>query len=254
MATNEFDSFNDFTVENNLFFNNGITMGNSGGLPAGIDQFRFNRGVVRSNVFTELGRTFVGGGGSQDLAAYLTNTNAVVWDGNYFVHKPYLVGNPTVHWGNDDRHLDITILNSVVYDWDIRSTDGKRYFELNAYNPYPATPGVTNLQLIDNDIDLAAAMYHDPSRTVGSYYASIGGANDAAAFLAEARNMSKANWNTAFTADAVNDYIRAGFARAEPIPNPDLDPIRQQQIDAAVQILIDLNATVQEIQTANKKE
>jgi Right handed beta helix region len=212
LATNEFEGFTDFTVENNLFFNNGITMSNSSGLPPGITQYRFNRGVVKDNVFTEVGRTFVSGQ-VQDMGAWLTNTADIRWDGNYFVHKLPLAGNPILHWGDSERHRDITVENSVVYDWTL-GDDGTRqtYFEHNAYRESPSG-GVTNLQLINNEIDLSAASYVDSTRTVGSYFAAIGGVDNAVAFMATARNMSKANWDPAFTADAVNDYIRAGFAR-----------------------------------------
>lgn len=53
--------------------------------------------------------------------------------------------------------------------------------------------------------------YPDPSRSTASYNASVGGANSHDAFITEARKQSKANWRVQYTADAVNDYIRAGF-------------------------------------------
>lgn len=248
MATNNIAGFTDFVVENNLFLNNGISMDASSGIPLGITTYRHQRGVVKDNVFTELGRQFANGA-VQDTAAWLRNTESVVWDGNHFVHKPALAGNPLISWGNNERHKDITISNSVVHNWNLgANAPATMYFEFQAYQEPPLV-GVTNLQLVNNRIDKPDAEYADPSRTVGSYYASIGGINDAVAFLEVARNQSKANWNAAYTADAVNDYIRDGFLVATPEPNPELT--RQQQIDAAVQILIDLNATVQEIQTAN---
>ena len=53
--------------------------------------------------------------------------------------------------------------------------------------------------------------YLDPRRTIATYGTSIGAPATLAAFLAEARAQSKANWRPAYTAAAVNDYIRAGF-------------------------------------------
>jgi hypothetical protein len=53
--------------------------------------------------------------------------------------------------------------------------------------------------------------FPDPNRTIASYSASIGKERSLAAFLAEARLQSKANWRPAYTAAAVNAYIRAGF-------------------------------------------
>jgi hypothetical protein len=54
-------------------------------------------------------------------------------------------------------------------------------------------------------------VFPDPTRTIGTYHASIGGAPTLDAFMTEARNQSKANWRGEYTARAVNAYIRAGF-------------------------------------------
>jgi len=53
--------------------------------------------------------------------------------------------------------------------------------------------------------------YPDPGRSTASYNASLGGASSHDAFIAEVRKQSKANWRVQYTADAVNDYVRAGF-------------------------------------------
>lgn len=75
-----------------------------------------------------------------------------------------------------------------------------------------------------NDVDLAGTNNNPggaaprepfvaPTRTLGSYYGSIGGSpTTAAGFITAARLQSKDNWNPALIADAVNTYIRAGFA------------------------------------------
>jgi hypothetical protein len=55
--------------------------------------------------------------------------------------------------------------------------------------------------------------YPDPTRTVGSYNTSLGGAATTDAFLTRARQQSKYNWSDSYTANAVNNYIRAGFGR-----------------------------------------
>jgi hypothetical protein len=53
--------------------------------------------------------------------------------------------------------------------------------------------------------------FPDPARTIATYHASIGGAPTLEAFLAEARKQSRENWREAYTAAAVNRYVRAGF-------------------------------------------
>ncbi len=53
--------------------------------------------------------------------------------------------------------------------------------------------------------------YKDPSRTVETYNASLGGKADFEDFIAQVRKQSKTNWRKEYTAAAVNAYIREGF-------------------------------------------
>ena len=53
--------------------------------------------------------------------------------------------------------------------------------------------------------------YTDPTRTVADYQASVGGAPSFADFVQVARQQSKWQWNAAYTAAVVNDYLRRGF-------------------------------------------
>ena len=69
--------------------------------------------------------------------------------------------------------------------------------------------------------------FPDPSRTVETYNASLGGEATFEAFLTEVKKQSKTNWRPQYTASAVNDYVRAGFGleRCElPPPPSDADP------------------------------
>jgi hypothetical protein len=54
--------------------------------------------------------------------------------------------------------------------------------------------------------------YVDPNRDLGEYNGTLDGAATFDAFIAAARNQSKATWNNAYTAIAADQYIRAGFA------------------------------------------
>jgi hypothetical protein len=67
----------------------------------------------------------------------------------------------------------------------------------------------TGSTVSNNAID--AAGYLDPNRSVSTYNASLGGTASLAAFLTECRLQSKDNWRPAYTANAVNNYIRVGF-------------------------------------------
>lgn len=51
----------------------------------------------------------------------------------------------------------------------------------------------------------------DPNRTIETYMAALGEQASYDAFIAQALSQSKYNWDEAYTSNAVNDYIRAGF-------------------------------------------
>ena len=58
----------------------------------------------------------------------------------------------------------------------------------------------------------------DPTRTVETYNQSQGFAPTMESFVEQVRMQGRHNWRTEYTAAAVNDYIRAGFARAPASP------------------------------------
>jgi hypothetical protein len=75
-----------------------------------------------------------------------------------------------------------------------------------------------------NNIDLAgtnnnpggnapAEPFPAPTRSIGSYDTTLGGAGTLDHFLSLAEGQTKSSWNTAYMANAVNNYIRAGFGR-----------------------------------------
>jgi hypothetical protein len=51
----------------------------------------------------------------------------------------------------------------------------------------------------------------DPSRTIATYNAHLGGPNNLAAFLFSADKISSQNWNANYTAAGAISYIQAGF-------------------------------------------
>ena len=58
-----------------------------------------------------------------------------------------------------------------------------------------------------------AVIYPYPERTVYTYLESLGRPNTAVEFITAVRSQSRENWNTNFTAFAINNYLRRGFAR-----------------------------------------
>jgi hypothetical protein len=56
----------------------------------------------------------------------------------------------------------------------------------------------------------------NPSRGIEAYMTSMGQTGSLAAFMAAARQQSQANWNSAYTAQTANAYIRQGYVTQAP--------------------------------------
>jgi hypothetical protein len=123
------------------------------------------------------------------------NYGTLVFDHNIICHTAVHSGNGFAIglYGMPDG---ITISNNIVFDWQ---------------QPYLQSDSTCTL--INNDISDDASHFPDPSRSVGSYFATLGlgGGNQTTDFIKAARGQSKANWNPALTAHALNNYIREGF-------------------------------------------
>lgn len=230
MSADSPDTYTDFVVENNLYYNNGMSLDKSEGHTGDINTtFTHNRGSVKDNVFTAIGRTYADGG-KQDMATWVWNSQEVIWDGNIFTHKPAYAGNSMMSWPG--HHKNISTRNSIVYDWDLGggAVSPGTYYGANNQN-------IDGYTLIDNVADMPPETYIDPTRTVGSYYLSIGGTNDAVAFMTAAKKQSKSSWNTQLTASAVNNYIRAGFALARPPIDPPVPSTLESDVHEILTIL-----------------
>ncbi len=56
--------------------------------------------------------------------------------------------------------------------------------------------------------------YTDPNRNINTYMTSIGGSSGLVGFINAVKTQSRCNWNTNYTANQVNNYIRTGFGKA----------------------------------------
>ena len=87
----------------------------------------------------------------------------------------------------------ITATNNIIYDVAHPIVD--------TGNSNTTSPNAINL-----------TGYVNSSVSIGSYNASLGGTASLAAFMAAVDSQSMTNWNSAYTAAAVDAYIQAGFA------------------------------------------
>jgi hypothetical protein len=173
------------TVSNNLFVHNpiGLLIGHSAS-------------TVSNNVVTEGGD--IGPGDQRGFGIDVNSTvnGSVKVVNNVIAHEasgsPYGHG---IHFGQDTDGFTAT--NNLIYHWD-----------------HPILDYGTHNVTSQNSIDLNG--YPDPGRSVATYNAMLGGDRSLAGFLEEVRKQSKDNWRPRFSADAVNDYLRAGFGIVSP--------------------------------------
>jgi chitodextrinase len=181
-------------------------------------------GVVTSidnNVFTEavaVGPAF----------GYAVDTFFVQYNGDYYNLGTLNFSNnittqtaaPIGHGIEIDLGFTASLSNNIFFKWVNPIVDlSGGTVTYSGYN-VSDTNGANNLG--------APEPFPQPGRTVGTYYDSIVGSSGHTSFdfIAAARGQSKANWNPALMAAAVNDYIRAGFGitTSNPPPPPTASP------------------------------
>lgn len=94
-----------------------------------------------------------------------------------------------------------SLTDNVIYSW------GAGIVETDAAAPYTKTGNKVDL----NGDDSEGYAFPAPTRSVGSYFGTQGQTATLAAFLAWHRSRSRGTWTAAYGANAVNNYIRAGF-------------------------------------------
>ena len=74
--------------------------------------------------------------------------------------------------------------------------------------------GISGWETMSHEVGAVtqAVIYPYPNRTVYTYLESLGYSNTVEQFLSIVRSQARGSWNTNFTADAINDYLRRGFA------------------------------------------
>ena len=133
----------------------------------------------------------------------------------------------------EDNDFQQTISPRLVahgnpYDDDHETWDDNHYWDESPSSGWfsvgTATRSFDQWQdSLEPDANRTQRKYVDPTRTVATYNRSLGGDASDAAFLQAARQMSRANWDTAYTADGVNDYIRDGFRVDSSVPSAGLE-------------------------------
>jgi hypothetical protein len=211
------------TLDNNLWVLNPIPHNIGAPMASGPN-------LVTNNVYLDGATNSSGGGGPQTMgnSLYLGDNYAVgvvTFSHNIIANAQssgsgIMVGtgfagtvvqnNIIFNWGPAGQEVQNFSGGSIVDTGNTKDALGSNSGGLNEpfSNPYPLNP-------VGNSSNTGTS-------GVDGYYASIGNpggfASTSIGFLSAVRQQSKANWNTALMAAAVNDYIRKGFSVATSTP------------------------------------
>lgn len=180
-------------ITNNLFINNGNDQ------VFGADAANLAQGVVLSgNVYTETGHTI--SGVPQSTSVTVGSASNFTATGNLWFNKPDL--GPGFEFVLQNKaQTNISVTGNTVFNW---GGEGM----VNNANP------ATNVVLTGNDINLAANLYIDATRTVGTYNKlRQGGVGTSTAFILTSRQQTKSAWNPNNTPSAVISWLKSGFTR-----------------------------------------
>jgi hypothetical protein len=161
--------------------------------------------IIDNNVYAEPDLSLPGYGWGFGVSGNVDfNLGTFVISNNIFTSKPSQRGGTAMEFAGGEQGG--TLSNNIIYNWASPTDATGGAVTYTGYNVYDAN-GANNLG--------APEPFLDPNRTVGSYYDTVVGSpgHTADDFLAAARKQSKDNWDPALTADAVNNYIRAGFGK-----------------------------------------
>jgi hypothetical protein len=209
-------------VTNNVMMHIGRTQPTSRTLGWGLDVQDWQGGLVQGNIFATWGDSVV----NNTYALHsVGDTSRVEYSNNIFYN--ITGGNPQIAFLNPGNQTGVSFFgNEIQITGTIMLNDltEQGIFHDNYYSStldqsqWFALTGTSRVSLADyrtstgDTTSIAGTRtYVAPDRTVETYLASQGLATDMDSFAAELVQQSKFNWRPALTADAINNYIRAGF-------------------------------------------
>jgi hypothetical protein len=216
--------FKNFIIVNNVLMSIGRARPTNRSLGWGIDVNDWEGGKVAGNVFSLIGDPqvkniyaihLIGHSTSVEVADNLmygldATQSALKVDGDP-KSQISITGNELQFVGTQMRFVDTDYTAAGTFASNTYYTDATA-------NPFTVNGSGTDFAgwqaaVGDPGAQQKQLTYPEPDRSIESYAASLGTAATLEAFIAEAKKQSKQNWRPAYTAQAVNAYIRAGFGK-----------------------------------------
>ena len=226
-ATLNGTAYKGITVRNNVLLQVNRDNPTGRGLGWGIDINSTSESSFTGNIFTDFsftGNSYafdVDGGKSTDVNSGITIQNNLI----------YRVSSDALILVTEPLFSNIKILNNTIQDPDLSSQmidvqgaftpfsfSGNTYYDGATTRFAQVGTGGTYLnygqwvtQSGETGSNYQQITYPDPGRNLETYEQSLTGNASLDEIYAAFRAQSKANWNPAYTAAAVNNYIRVGF-------------------------------------------
>lgn len=214
--------------------NNNVIAHNTGGSPVamGIGE-EFGIGVknltVSNNVIYDWPISFNINIKNSNFASRIRNVNITnnttqnfTSDGLVIYKNHVCKSGISLEEGSDGMTADISYSNNSYYtladankwfqtSWFTYKEDGScGRGQANQMSIDEWVAGGTGLPAVSGDVTQQVS-YSDPNRSIETYQQFLGGNPSFESFITEVKKQSRFNWRENYTADNVNQYIRAGF-------------------------------------------
>jgi hypothetical protein len=168
-------------------------------------------GLAEENLLIENGIAgFVAGDNPYDGMVQAMRGNVLVHAGQHSLWCDDCDNNETFRgWGVAMFGIDPDLASSAEAVDNITAHSGA--VATQAYD-FEDTVSQSGNIVYDWNGDSDAGPFSDPERDIPSYHASLGGDTSIEAFLAGVRLQQKGHYCEEYTAERVNEYIRAGFS------------------------------------------
>lgn len=217
LSADAVDGYTDFDIDDNFFYYSVLGLDWSSGAVGDYTTTVTHRGgTITSNVFSEMDKEYDPPGYAQSIATYILNLGDCTINGNLWVHHTSTNHTGVVlGFGSGTLHENITITNNVIWDWYSYSYINNGHYLVEYAAISNLTTSGNKAQNTDASVFTSTASYSDTTRSIATYNSVVlGGTASADELLNNAVLMYKGNWDSRYTAEAINAWIRAGFTAA----------------------------------------
>lgn len=234
--TDDYLHYTNVSITNNVFSNLGLSNQSSQEIAWGIDLANISTGLVKNNIV--MNQTSIEISNGPHALNFRGKLNNITVADNVFHDLYYTyIFQPTDDGAHVPAFGSITITgnkinvptnsNYIVYDYynllDSFSFSNNQYYTTGADGTRFRVANVAKtdaqwVALTGDDSTFSQPTFPESTRSIETYMASLGETATLDAFIAKARAQDRYNWDTRFTADAVNDYLRAGFGVSKYTP------------------------------------